>query len=83
MLARHDDGRKTPRVEIRMRRATVLILLSASLLSAPSSSLGQIWSLLASLWTAPDSIDTDRPVPTLDEGCILDPNGKPRCTPGS
>ena len=66
-----------------MRRATVLILLSASLLSAPTSSLSQIWSLFASLWTAPDSIDTDRHVPTLDAGCILDPDGKPRCTPGS
>jgi hypothetical protein len=72
-----------PRVEIFMRRATVLILLSASLLSAPASSLSQIWSLFASLWTAPDSIDTDRPVPTLDAGCILDPNGIPRCAPGS
>ncbi|MES1244310.1 MAG: hypothetical protein ABUT39_22075 [Acidobacteriota bacterium] len=64
-----------------MRRATVLILLSASLLSAPSSSLGHIWSLLASLWTAPDSVV--QPTPTLDAGCILDPDGKPRCTPGS
>ena len=60
-----------------MRRATILILLSASLLSAPSSSLGQIWSLLASLWTASE------PAPTTDEGCGLDPNGQPRCTPGS
>ena len=83
MLVRHDDGRKLPRVEIRMRRATVLILLSASLLSAPSSSLGHIWSLLASLWTASDSIRGVQPPPTTDEGCILDPDGKPRCTPGS
>ena len=67
-----------------MRRAMVLILLSASLLSAPSSSLSQIWSLLASLWTAPDSVETvHHPAPTADEGCGLDPDGKPRCTPGS
>ena len=68
-----------------MRRATVLILLSASLLSAPSSSLGHIWNLLASLWTAPDSVgpETIPPAPTADEGCGLDPDGKPRCTPGS
>jgi hypothetical protein len=67
-----------------MRRATVLILLSASLLSAPSSSLGHIWNLLASLWTAPDSVGpVHHPIPTADEGCILDPDGKPRCTPGS
>ena len=72
-----------PRMEIRMRRAMVLILLSASLLSAPTSSLNPIWSLLASLWAAPDSIDTDRPLPTPDVGCILDPSGNPRCTPGS
>jgi hypothetical protein len=66
-----------------MRRATVLILLSASLLSAPSSSLGHIWSLLASLWSAPASSGGIHPVPTTDEGCGLDPDGKPRCTPGS
>jgi hypothetical protein len=66
-----------------MRRATVLILLSASLLSAPTSSLNPIWSFLASLWAVPDSIDTGHPVPTPDEGCILDPDGKPRCAPGS
>ena len=66
-----------------MRRATILLLLSASLLSAPSSSLGHIWSLLASLWTAPDSAGSIHPAPTTDEGCILDPDGKPRCTPGS
>lgn len=66
-----------------MRRATVLILLSASLLSAPSSSLGHIWNLLASLWAAPDSFGTVHPAPTVDEGCGLDPSGKPRCTPGS
>jgi len=66
-----------------MRHATVLILLSALLLSAPSSSLSQIWSLLGRMWPAGDSIQRDHPVPTLDEGCILDPDGKPRCTPGS
>lgn len=64
-----------------MRRATVLVLLSASLLSAPSPSLGNLRRLFASLWTAPDSIV--HPVPTADEGCGLDPDGKPRCTPGS
>jgi hypothetical protein len=78
-----------------MRRATVLILLSASLLSAPSSSFGHIWSLLASLWTAPtvltapavltapDTAGSVQPAPTTDEGCGLDPDGRPRCTPGS
>jgi hypothetical protein len=71
-----------PRVEIFMRRTTVLILLSASLLSAPSS-LSPIWSFFASLWAAPDSIDTGRPLPTPYEGCGLDPSGNPRCTPGS
>jgi hypothetical protein len=71
---------QTPRVEIPMRRALVLILLSASLLSAsllsaPSSPLKQLWSFLASVWEAP--------APTPDAGCGLDPNGKPICQHGS
>jgi hypothetical protein len=53
----------------------VLVLLSASLLSVPSAPLEQLWSFLASVWGAP--------VPTADEGCGLDPNGKPICQHGS
>lgn len=63
-----------------MRRATLLILLSASLLASPASSFNQIWSFLTSIvWTgsAPD------PAPTIDAGCGLDPSGIPRCPPGS
>jgi hypothetical protein len=65
-----------------MRRATLLILLSASLLASPMSSLDQIWSFLASIAsiTAPDQVG---PAPTVDSGCILDPSGHPRCAPGS
>ena len=69
-----------PRVEMPMRRAMVLILLSASLLSAPSSPLEQLWSFLASVWGAPESV---QPTPTGDAGCGLDPNGKPICQHGS
>jgi hypothetical protein len=48
-----------PEVENTMRRATLLILLSASLLASPVSPLAQIWSLLASLTS---------PAPTIDAG---------------
>jgi hypothetical protein len=64
-----------------MRRAMVLILLSASLLSAPSSPLEQLWSFLASVWGAPETVQPAAPMP--DEGCGLDPNGKPICQHGS
>lgn len=67
-----------PGLEIQMRNAVILILLSASL-----SFLGLIWTRLASPGTGQESIQTDRPVATPDIGCILDPDGRPRCEPGS
>jgi hypothetical protein len=68
-----------------MRRATLLILLSASLLASPVSPglpLDQIWSFLTSITsiTAPDQAG---PPPTVDEGCGLDQSGIPRCAHGS
>lgn len=74
-----------------MRRTILLALLSASLLTAPASSLDRLWSFLSSMW-APESIDAGcsldpsghcRPAPTTDEGCGLDPNGRPDCHQGS
>jgi hypothetical protein len=63
-----------------MRRTTLLVLLSASLLTAPASSLDRLWSFLASAW-APESVD--QPAPTTDAGCGLDPSGRPACQQGS
>jgi hypothetical protein len=65
-----------------MRRATLLILLSASLLVSPATPLlDQLRSFLASITSpAPDPAD---PAPTIDAGCGLDPDGIPRCPPGS
>jgi hypothetical protein len=66
-----------------MRRATLLILLSASLLASP---LDQLWSFLAaitSITSTGSAPDQAGPPPTADEGCGLDPSGIPRCAPGS
>jgi hypothetical protein len=66
--------------EYEMRRATLLVLLSAFLLASPASPLDQIWSFLVSIASTGPAPD---PAPTADEGCGLDPSGNPRCAPGS
>jgi hypothetical protein len=66
-----------------MRRATLLILLSASLLGSP---LDQLWSFLAAITSRTSTVsapDQPGPAPAVDAGCILDPSGIPRCAPGS
>jgi hypothetical protein len=50
-----------------MRRTLVAVALATSLFA--TSPLDRLWSLFASLWTAP----------TPDAGCEWDPNG--RCAP--
>jgi hypothetical protein len=69
-----------------MRRATLLILLSASLLASPVSPgilLDQIRSFLTSITSMGSAPDQVGPAPTVDAGCGLDPDGRPRCAPGS
>lgn len=80
-----------PRVETYMRQAAALILLTASLLTVPASSLDQLWSFLSSVWVPATTdegcgLDPDggcQPAPTIDAGCGLDPDGKPACQQGS
>ena len=74
-------------METQMRHATLIILLTAPLLTAPTSSLANLWSFLASAW-APETIDNGcgldpngscQPAPTIENGCGLDPSGS--CQP--
>ena len=52
-----------------MRKALIALILAGSLAGGRPTLLGQLWSFLASALS----------VPTADEGCGLDPNG--RCKP--
>jgi hypothetical protein len=79
-----------PPVEIPMRHAALIALLTATLLAAPASTLDTLWSFFDSMW-APQTIDEGcrldpngncQPTPTTDSGCRLDPDGKPVCQEG-
>jgi hypothetical protein len=59
----------TPRRRPPMRKALIALTLAGSLAAGRPALLDQIWSLLASAWSAPPG----------DAGCIFDPDG--RCTP--
>jgi hypothetical protein len=60
-----------PGVETSMRRMTLPIVLAASLIALPTSSLDRLWSYITLAWTSDST----------DEGCGLDPSG--RCQPAS
>jgi len=62
-----------------MRYAMFLILLSTALLALPAASRDQLWSAFLATGSAPSTAGT----PTIDAGCILDPDGKPGCGQGS
>jgi hypothetical protein len=73
-----------------MRRTLLAAALAASLTPTVSSNLfNPLWSLLSSLWAAPqpdagcgwDPNGRCLIAPQPDEGCGWDPNG--RCQPGS
>jgi hypothetical protein len=66
-----ETGAAAAEWEIPMRRAALILLLSSSL-----------WTLLGALWSATSTSDTGTD-PRTNAGCILDPDGVPRCIPGS
>jgi hypothetical protein len=78
-------------LEIEMRNAALITVLTTFLLANPASTLENIWNLLASAWGATtiesgcglDPYGTCKPAPTIDSGCGLDPNGRPICQQGS
>lgn len=49
-----------------MRRSLLALAVTASLATSQPTLLGQIWDLLAAVWSEPSS----------DEGCIFDPSGR-------
>lgn len=69
-----------------MRRSFLALAVTASLVTSQPSLLGQLWDLLAAVWSEPaadagcifDPSGRCTPAPRSDAGCIFDPNG--RCT---
>ena len=69
-----------------MRNAFIALILAGSLAAGRPTLLGQLWSLLASAWSAStadagcgfDPNGPCTPAPQPDEGCGLDPDGCPK-----
>ena len=67
-----------------MRRSFLALAVTASLATSQPTLLGQLWDLLASLWSdsaADEGCGFDpngafAPAPRSDEGCIFDPDGR-------
>jgi hypothetical protein len=68
-----------------MRKALIVLSLTAAVAAGQPEFLGQVWSLLKSVWSEvgcgmdPNGLCT--PAPQTDAGCIMDPNGG--CKQGS
>ena len=64
-----------------MRKALVVLTLTAALAAGRPGLLGQAWSLLTAVWEQEGfGMDPDAapgPIPQTDEGFGMDPNGKP------
>lgn len=64
-----------------MRKALVVLTLTAALAASRPSLLGQAWSLLTAVWDQAgfgmDPSGDPGPTPQTDEGFGMDPNGKP------
>jgi hypothetical protein len=69
-----------------MRKALIALILAGSLAAGRPTLLGQLWSFLASAWSASTAdegcgLDPDgdcKPAPQTDAGCGLDPDGCPK-----
>lgn len=75
-----------------MRRSFLALAVAASLVTSQPTLLGQLWDLLAAIWSDssadegcgfdPNGRCTPAPQPESDAGCGFDPDGAP-CRPGS
>lgn len=72
-----------------MRRSFLALAVAASLATSQPNLLGQLWDLLAAVWSEPsadegcifDSSGRCTTASRSDEGCIFDPDGRCTTTP--
>ena len=68
-----------------MRKALVVLTLTAALAAGRPTFLSHVWTLLTSIWNEAgcgmDPSGQCAPAPQTDEGCGMDPSGG--CKPGS
>jgi hypothetical protein len=65
-----------------MRKALIVLTLTAALAAGRPAALSQVWTLLTSIWSEAgcemDPSGQCAPTPQTDSGCGMDPNGCPK-----